>query len=147
MKEVHGDDDFAVVLEERKPLSARVPPATNPRKIPGYAPFRHDETEFLEFPVDLRSSPVHVLFRQPPDQSTDFRGDPRPTAARAGSPTPVEAETSAVPAGHGVGHDDDENVLPAGPVAAEGGPEQPVQTVQSWSRSLAFEHGDLLSEG
>jgi hypothetical protein len=56
-EEVHGNDDFAVVLEERKPLSARVPPATDPRKIPGYAAFRHDEAELLQLAVDLGSSP------------------------------------------------------------------------------------------
>src|SRR5678816_188796 len=51
--EVHGNDDFAVVLEERKPLSARVPPATNPRKIPGYTAFRHDEAELLQLAMDF----------------------------------------------------------------------------------------------
>ena len=73
-----------------------------------------------------------------------IRGRP---AVRPGSPTPVEAESGAVPAGHGVGHDNDEHVLPAGPVAAEGDPEEPVQRVQYGPRSLAFEHGDLLAEG
>jgi hypothetical protein len=81
------------------------------------------------------------------NQTADLVGDSWPAAARPGSPTPVEAESSTVPAGHGVGHDDDENVLPARPVAAEGGPEQPVHRVQYWSRSLAFENSDLLSEG
>ena len=52
-----------------------------------------------------------------------------------------------MPAGYGVGHDDDENVLPAGPVAAEGGPEKPVHRIQYWAWPLAFEDGDLLSEG
>ncbi len=60
-EEVHGDDDFAVVLEERKPLSGRVPPATNPRKIPGYTAFRHDEAELLQLAMDLGSSPIWVL--------------------------------------------------------------------------------------
>jgi len=81
------------------------------------------------------------------NQTADFVGDCWPAAARAGSPTPVEAKSSAVPAGYGVGHDDDENVLPAGPVAAEGGPEQPVHRVQYRAWPLAFEDGDLLSEG
>jgi hypothetical protein len=81
------------------------------------------------------------------NQTADFVGDCWPAAARAGSPTPVTAESSAVPAGYGVGHDDDENVLPAGPVAAEGGPEQPVHRVQYRAWPLAFEDGDLLSEG
>jgi transposase len=81
--EVHGNDDFAVVLEERKPLSARVPPATNPHKIPGYAPFRHDEAQLLQLAVDLGSSPFWVLCCQALNQTTDFAGDSWPTAARA----------------------------------------------------------------
>jgi len=52
-EEVHGNDDFTVVLEERKPLSGRVPPATNPRKIPGYTAFRRYEAELLQLAMDL----------------------------------------------------------------------------------------------
>jgi hypothetical protein len=81
------------------------------------------------------------------NQTEDFVGDSWPAAARAGSPTAVEAKTSAVPAGHGLGLDEDEDVGPAGPVAAERGPEESVQRVQYWARPFAFEHGDLLSEG
>src|SRR5678816_4311263 len=79
-EEVHGNDDFAVVLEERKPLSGRVPPATNPHKIPGYAPFRHDEAELLQLAVDLGSSPLRVVCCQALNQIADFVGDSWPTA-------------------------------------------------------------------
>jgi hypothetical protein len=41
------------------------------------------------------------------------------TAPRAGSPTPVEPETRAVPADHGFGLDEDENIGPAEPTAVE----------------------------
>ena len=34
-EEVHGDDDFAVVLEERKPLSGRLPPGDQPAQDTG----------------------------------------------------------------------------------------------------------------
>ena len=35
---------------------------------------------------------------------------------------------------------------PAGPEAAEGGPEGAVARIQGWPPSVAFEHGNLLSQ-
>ena len=146
-EEVEGDDHLAMILEKRKPAFARVAAAPNPSQIAGHGPFRDDEAELLQFSVDLGGSPVRVLFGQATDQTPDLLGDLRPAAARPGSPTPVETKTGAVPADDGLGLDDDEDVGPAGPEAAEGGPEESVQGVQYWPRPLAFEHGDLLSEG
>jgi hypothetical protein len=50
-----------------------------------------------------------------------------------------------MPADHSLGFDNEEDLGPAGPEAAESHPEQPVASVQGRPRSLAFEHGDLLS--
>jgi hypothetical protein len=52
-----------------------------------------------------------------------------------------------MPADHGLGLHDDEDVGPPGPHTAQGRPEQPVKGVQLWARPFAFEHGGLLSEG
>jgi hypothetical protein len=52
-----------------------------------------------------------------------------------------------MPADDGLGLDDNEDVGPAGPAAAERRPEEPVQGVQCRLRPFSFEHGDLLSEG
>ena len=57
------------------------------------------------------------------------------------------AETGAVPTDDSLGFHDDQNIFPAGPEVAQGGPEESVQPVQRWSRPLAFEHGNLLSQG
>ena len=46
-----------------------------------------------------------------------------------------------------LGLDDDEDLGPTMPEAAQGGPEEPVQGVQGRPRPFAFEHGDLLSQG
>jgi hypothetical protein len=51
-----------------------------------------------------------------------------------------------VPADDGLRLHDDENVGPAGPKAAQGGPEESVLPVKGWARSFAFEHRDLVSE-
>jgi hypothetical protein len=52
-----------------------------------------------------------------------------------------------MPADHGLGLHDDEDVGPPGPHTAQGRPEQPVKGVQLWARPSPLEHGDLLSEG
>jgi hypothetical protein len=85
--------------------------------------------------------------RQATDQNPNLLGDLGSAAAWPGSPTPIETEAGAVPADHGLGLDDDQDVGPAGPKVAEGGPEASVQGVQYGPRPLAFEHGDLLTEG
>ena len=56
-------------------------------------------------------------------------------------------EAGEVPADHGVGFHDHQDVRPAGPTLAECRPEKSVQGVQFWPRPFPFQHGDLLSEG
>ena len=50
-------------------------------------------------------------------------------------------------ANDGLGLDNDEDLSPAGPTAAQAGPEESVQPVQDGPRPPAFKHCDLLSEG
>ena len=88
-----------------------------------------------------------VLLRQSSDQNANLLGDLRSSAAWSGSPAPIETEAGAVPADHGVGFHQDQDVRPAGPTPPEYGPEESVAGVQSWPRSFPFEHGDQLSEG
>jgi hypothetical protein len=53
-----------------------------------------------------------------------------------------------MPADDGLRFDNctEEDVGPAGPEGAEGGPEEAVPTIQRRPWSLAFEHGDLLTQ-
>ena len=53
-EEIEGDDHLAVILEEGQPPLARVATALNPPKIPGYGPFRDDETQLLKFAATWR---------------------------------------------------------------------------------------------
>jgi len=96
--------------------------------------------------VDLRGSPGLVLLRQSSDQNANLLGDPRSRDALPGSPASIETEAGAVPADHGIGFDENQNVGPAGPTLAKSRPQQPVQGVQ-WPRPFSFQHGYLLSEG
>src|SRR5215470_11336551 len=84
--------------------------------------------------MDLRRSPTSVLLCQAPDQLTNLFRDLRSSAARPGAPTPVEAETGTMPAADSGRLHDDENVRPAGPKAAQGGPEESVHPVDDGTR-------------
>jgi hypothetical protein len=136
-----------VILEKGPPAFARVTPATNAPQVPGHTSFRDLQPEFQELSVDLGSAPACILVCHPADERTDLVGDLGPTAPRLGPPTPVQTKTGAVPADHGLGLHDDENLGPARPNLTEARPEEPVQPIQPGTGSLPLEHGDLLSEG
>src|SRR5215831_12491782 len=56
-----------------------------------------------------------ILVRQASDQNSNFYGDSRPSAERPGTPAPIEAKASAMPADHRLGFYDDEDIRPATP--------------------------------
>jgi hypothetical protein len=146
-EEVECDDDFAMILQERQPALGRVAATPHASQIPRHTPLRHDEADFLKLSVDLRGSPTLVLLRQSSDQEANLLGDLWSAGPRPGSPATKETETGAVPADHGVGPHQDQDIRPAGPTLAECCPEESVQGVQFWPRPFPFQHGDLLSEG
>ncbi len=90
--------------------------------------------------------PAWVFLGQASDQNSDFTADLR-SAPQSGTPTPKETKPGAMPGDDGGGLDDEEDVGPAGPAAAECGPDESVQEVQGWARPFALKHGELLSEG
>ena len=59
---------------------------------------------------------------------------------------PIKPKSSPMPTDDRFRLDNHEDFGPAGPKAAERGPEEPVTAVQGWTRSLALEDGDLLAE-
>ena len=100
----------------------------------------------MQFRVNFGRAPVGIVLGQTSDQIPQFLGDPRSAAARTGAPAPVESEPGAMPADHSLRFYYEEDIGPAGPEAAEGGPEETVARIQGRPRSLAFEHGDLLAQ-
>ena len=116
-----------MVPEKGQPPFAWVTAAVESSKIASDGPFGDDEAELLKFAVNLGGSPTRILCREAQDQRPDLFGDSRPAAAGPRSPTPVQPKTDPVPADDGLGLDDDQNIGPAGPEAADGGPEEPVQ--------------------
>ena len=86
------------------------------------------EAQLQQFTMDLRSAPERIVTAHGPNQVPNVRGYCRPPRlATAYLPCPEQSKTLAVPADHGFGLDDDENIDPAGPGTAEEGPEQAVQ--------------------
>ena len=95
--------------------------------------------------MDLGSTPVGIFFGHPGDQLPQFLGNPGPTAACSGAPAPVGTKAGAVPCDDGFWPDNQQDIGPARPKAAERR-EQPVRGVEGWPRSLALEDGELLAE-
>ena len=136
-----------MVLEEGQPPFARITPAAYAAEIPSHGSFRHLETELLKFAVDLGCAPTGILFCHLADEPSNLLGDLRPTAVRAGSPTPVQVEAGAMPADDSFGLDDDEYLGLARPDAMQGNPKQPVERVQRRPRPFPLENSHLLSQG
>ena len=94
--------------------------------------------------MDLGCAPIGIFIGQAPDQDANLFGDLRPASAGPGVPTPVGAESGAMPADDSFRLHDEENFGPTGPATAEDRPKDPVQPVQLGPGTLAFEHGELL---
>jgi hypothetical protein len=146
-KEIHGGDDLAMILQKGQPLLHRVPAVQDAAQIPIHGSLRNGKTELQQFPMDFGSSPIGIFLGQAHDQVPEYLSNSRSTAARSRSPAPEEAKAGAVPSDDSFWFDYQEDSRPAGPKAAESSPEQPVEGVQGWPRSPAFEHGHLLAEG
>ena len=144
-EEVEGENRFSVILQKRQPLFPRIAPTSDVPQIAGNGAFGNDETKLLQFAMDFGRAPVRIFIGQATDQNANLFGDLRPASAGTGAPTPVEAESGAMPTDDGFGLDDDKGFGPTGPTATEGNPEDPVQPVQLGPGTLAFEHGELLA--
>jgi len=99
-----------MILQECQPALGRVAATPHASQIPRHTPLRNDEAEFLKLAVDLRGSPTLILLRQASDQNANLLGDLRSSAPRPGSPAPIKPEACAVPADHGSGFHEDQDV-------------------------------------
>ena len=108
------------------------------------AGLRDLEAKLEQLAMDARRTPEWVGIEDLADQPANvviYRSAPWPRP-----PAPVEPKAGAMPANDGARFDNQQDIGPAGPDAAEVGPEEAVTSVQGWPRSLAFEHGELLAE-
>ncbi len=127
-EKVERDDHFAVILQKGQPPFARIT-AADGSQISSDGSFRNGEAELHKLPVNPRSAPVGVLFRQATDQNSQLVADLRPAAARPGPPSPVQAKAGTVPSDDRLRLDDDEDVGPSRPQALQSCPDEPIERV------------------
>ena len=88
-----------------------------------------------------------ALARDSTDERPDLRIDEWTSGSLAALPGPVELESLAMPADHGLWLHDDQGVLPVGPQTAESGPECAINLRQLGALGLALHNRQLLSQG
>jgi hypothetical protein len=93
------------------------------------------------------SSPGRILRCHQPNESLKLCRDFRPAGPRARKEAPVPPEAGAMPAHDGLRLYDQQRARPSGPQAPEGEPKKPIPPGQLGSRVLAFENGDLMTQG
>ena len=128
-EKVECHDHFAVILQKGKPTIARITAAADGSQISSDGSFRNGEAELHKLPVNPRSAPVGVLFRQATDQNSHLVADLRPAAARPGPPSPVQAKAGTVPSDDRLRLDDDEDVGRSRPQGLQSRPEEPIERV------------------
>src|ERR1035438_1431996 len=102
-KEVHGGNDFAVIVKKRKPTLRRCRISGCTAHPAGDRALRYLETEHKEFAVDARRTPGGIFNNHLKDQVTDLFGNSLP--AHLPSPSaehgPIQSESSPMPADDG----------------------------------------------
>jgi hypothetical protein len=81
--------------------------------------------------------------------TTDFFGNSLPAAhwvSGLAQHGPVQSKSSAVPADHGLWHDDEERLFPLRPESASGGPKEFVEHTEFWFGMSTLQHDKLLSK-
>ena len=99
--------------------------------------------------MDARRTPGGIFNNPWKDQVTDFFGNSLPAArwvsglAQLG---PVPSESLAVPADHGLGHDEEERLFPLRPELESVDPKELVEHSEFWFGMSALRHDKLLSK-
>ena len=99
--------------------------------------------------MDARRTPGGIFNDHLKDQVTDFFGNSLPAAhwvsglAQLG---PVPSESLAVPADHGLGHDEEERLFPLRPELESGDPKELVEHTEFWFGMSALECRQLLPQ-
>ena len=147
-EEVHGDDDLSVIAQESSP---EFPCLLGRRQAPDVArncPFRDVEAEFEKFTMNPGSAPGGILLHHPLDQRSNLGidlGSARALWARAQAPEQPKA--SPMPGNNGFWFDNDQDVVPCRPKAAEQNPKHSILDSQPGARLFSLEYTQLLTEG
>ena len=146
-EEVHGRDDFAVIAQESSP---QFPCLLGRRQAPDVArncAFRDVEAEFEKFTVNPRSAPGGILLHHPANESSNLGIELWPARGLWLRPeAPEQTKASAIPGDHGFWFDDNQDVAPCRPKAAEQSPEYSILDSQPRVRLFSLEYTQLLTE-
>ena len=147
-EEVHGREGFAMITK-------KCPPTLGMFRISGCAShpagdgsFGNLKAQHAEFAMNAWSTPGCVLRHHLENQIPNFSRN----LLAASSPAhfaehgPIQAESSAVPAGHSVRSDQIEALLPVGPELSKDDPKQLIEQTQSGFRMPAFQDDELLAK-
>jgi hypothetical protein len=109
-------------------------------------PHRHREPEPRELRLDAALPPAAILRGHPVDEGTQFPRDMGPPASRSSPrpPSPVGRPSPAVPAEHGRGLNDEEELAPLGHPPTGENPEPAVPIAQPRPRRSPLQHDQLL---
>src|SRR5262249_5068617 len=116
-EEIHRRDGFSMVSQERKPALGGLGVPRRSFDPSRNGSFSYIEPEHSEFAVNPRRTPGRILGHHAEDQAAHLLGHSLPAhcSGHHGHRSPVEPESSPVPAHNGVGAYKDETLLPARP--------------------------------
>jgi hypothetical protein len=148
-EEIHAGKGFAMVAKKTDPSPGGF-------RISGRSlyPARDGslgqvKAEHKQFAVNARSAPSRILRNHLEDEISDLLRNrlSAHSLPRPGDQTPVQAKASSVPANYGLGSDEDERFVPAGPEPPSSDPEKLVQGAESRSEMASRQHHELLPKG
>jgi hypothetical protein len=106
----------------------------------------NEDPELLEFALNLSGSPA-VLVGESLNERSYLSRDRGPTRSGLRDRAPLESESLAMPSGHSVGLNDDQDLFPPRPDPRHQHPEASIGWRDSRAASLLGERRELLAEG
>jgi hypothetical protein len=144
-EQIHRSDAVGMIAKEGLPaLRWRHPP---PRHVLCNCGLSHIDAELEQFTVHPRSAPKRVCDTHLADKAANLSRRTRPTTARSGLPTPIGAETNAMPAQQCLRPDNLQGLQDPGSQPIEPHKQQAVDAAESHSfRGFSPEDVELVSK-
>src|ERR1019366_7997870 len=132
-EQVHCCNNFAVVLEKRFPPSDLVGVPWCPLYPARNGALRNVEAEHLQFPVNAGRTPRRLFLNHLEDEIAQLLANAFSSRGNwmVVEPSPIETETSTVPAGNGLCTHEDQGLFPSRPVLSNKDPEELIERSQT----------------
>jgi hypothetical protein len=126
-EEVHGRDDFPMILQKSSPEFPCLAGRGQATDIARHGTFGDVEAKFQKFTVNPRSAPGGILLHHPLDESSNLDICSWPAGVSwPRSKAPEQTKASSMPADNGFRFDNDQDVAPCRPKLAEQNPKSPI---------------------